>query len=548
MPTVNLNRKVFETLVGKKLPEDKLKDRISMLGTDLESVEEEDIIVEVFPNRPDMLSEQGFARAFSSFIGVKTGLQKYQVKKSGYQVIIDPSVTMRPYSVCAIVKNVVFTDERIREVMQIQEKLAKTHGRDRKKSCYGLYPADKIHFPVTYIAKDPKKVLFQPLGFLEKMPAIKVEEVHPKGKEYRSIAKDWKKYPFYIDTQENVLCMLPYTNSHDTGKIDETTKEVFIECTGTDLNNIKIALNILVTMLSDMGGEIYSIDMVYPDKTITTPDLSPTKMKIDREYINKRLGLALNEEEMKKLLEHMGYGYEKGNVLIPSYRGDILHQCDLGEDIAIAYGYENVKEEMPNIATIGSESPFEKFVEKIAHILIGLQLQEVNTYHLTNKQNQCVKTKYEIPLVELANALTEDYNVMRAWLVPSLLEVLQNNKHNEYPQNIFMLGRVFKLNPKTETGTEEDTKLCVMLCHEYVDYTQIKQVFDYLMRMLNVSFEMKEGEHPTFISGRIGTANVQNKEIVFMGEINPEVLHNFTMDLPTACFELNVSALWELIQ
>src|SRR3989344_5878759 len=154
MPTVNLNRKVFETLVGKKLPEDKLKDRISMLGTDLESVEEEDIIVEVFPNRPDMLSEQGFARAFSSFTGAKTGLQKYQVKKSGYQVIIDPSVTMRPYSVCAIVKNVVFTDDRIREVMQIQEKLAKTHGRDRKKSCYGLYPADKIHFPVTYIAKD----------------------------------------------------------------------------------------------------------------------------------------------------------------------------------------------------------------------------------------------------------------------------------------------------------------------------------------------------------------------------------------------------------
>ena len=193
MPTINLNKKEFEKLVRKKLPLEELKDRISMLGTDLEKIEGNEIIVEVFPNRPDMLSEQGFARAFSSFIGVKTGLQKYQVKKSGYQVIIDPSVTMRPYSVCAIVKNVVFTDERIREVMQIQEKLAKTHGRDRKKSCYGLYPADKIHFPVTYIAKDPKKVLFQPLGFLEKMPAIKVEEVHPKGKEYRSIAKDWKK-------------------------------------------------------------------------------------------------------------------------------------------------------------------------------------------------------------------------------------------------------------------------------------------------------------------------------------------------------------------
>ena len=134
MPTVTLNKDVFEKLVGKKLPLEKLKDRISMLGTDLEKIEGNEIHVEIFPNRPDMLSEQGFARAFSSFIGVKTGLRRYDVKKSGYQIIIDKSVTMRPYTACALVKNLTFTDERIREIMQIQEKLATTHGRNRKKS------------------------------------------------------------------------------------------------------------------------------------------------------------------------------------------------------------------------------------------------------------------------------------------------------------------------------------------------------------------------------------------------------------------------------
>jgi len=71
MPTVKLNKGVFETLVGKKLPIEKLKDRISYLGTDLESIDDNEITVEIFPNRPDMLSEQGFARAFSSFIGEK---------------------------------------------------------------------------------------------------------------------------------------------------------------------------------------------------------------------------------------------------------------------------------------------------------------------------------------------------------------------------------------------------------------------------------------------------------------------------------------------
>ena len=59
MPTIKINKKVFEEYVGKKLPIDKLKDRISYLGTDLEDVADNEIIVEVFPNRPDMLSVQG---------------------------------------------------------------------------------------------------------------------------------------------------------------------------------------------------------------------------------------------------------------------------------------------------------------------------------------------------------------------------------------------------------------------------------------------------------------------------------------------------------
>ncbi|MBU0536650.1 MAG: phenylalanine--tRNA ligase subunit beta, partial [Nanoarchaeota archaeon] len=124
MPTITLNKKVFEKLVGKSLPIEKLKDRISYLGTDLESIKGNEIHVEVFPNRPDMLSEQGFARAFAAFIGTKPGLREYKVLKSGYKVIVDASLKdVRPYTACAIVKNLKFDDERIREIIQIQEKL-----------------------------------------------------------------------------------------------------------------------------------------------------------------------------------------------------------------------------------------------------------------------------------------------------------------------------------------------------------------------------------------------------------------------------------------
>lgn len=541
MPTITLNRTVLNKLVGKDLPLEELKDRISMLGTDLESIEDDEIQVEIFPNRPDLLSEQGFARAFSSFINIKTGLRSYQIKKSGQQVIIDPSVTMRPYTACAIVKNLSFDDQRIKELMQMQEKLAKTYGRDRKKSAYGLYPLKNINFPIKYIAKDPSKVMFQPLGFDKKIPASQVEELHPKGRAYKHVAEGWKEYPFFIDAQDNVLCMLPYTNSHDTGKVDEKTTEVFIECTGTNLQNVTVALNMFVTTLADMGGDIYSLEMVYPDKTITTPNLTPKEMPLDLEYVNKRLGLELTEKQAKELLERMGYDY-KEKVLIPAYRADVLHQCDLVEDIAIAYGYENFQEEIPNVATIGEEDPLQKFIQKIRTLLSGLQLLEAKNYHLTTAEDLNQKMQLEDPLIPLKNALGE-HNHLRNSLLPSLLKNLNENQHHEFPQNIFEIGKTFSRG-KTPTGVKEEQHLAATFCHQKSDFTEAKKNLGALFRALGLSFQIKETDHPSYIKGRVGNIIINDQPIGTIGELHPQVLTNWDVLTPVSCFELNVESLF----
>ena len=81
MPTVTLNRNAVEKLIGKKVSDNELKHHITYLGTALESIDGNDIHVEIFPNRPDLLSEQGLARALSSFLGVKTALKEYALKK-----------------------------------------------------------------------------------------------------------------------------------------------------------------------------------------------------------------------------------------------------------------------------------------------------------------------------------------------------------------------------------------------------------------------------------------------------------------------------------
>ncbi len=549
MPTININKQVFEEYVGKKLPTEKLKDRISYLGTDLEAITPEEITVEIFPNRPDMLSMQGFARAFSSFIGAKTGLKNYKVEDSKEKVIIDKSVSkVRPYTACAIVKDIRYDNEKIKEIIDIQEKLHITYGRNRKKVAIGIYPFEKIKTPIRYIAKKPEEIKFQPLEFSRKINGRQILSQHPAGRDYGNLLEGLDKFPIFIDANNEILSMPPIINSHRTGRITAKTKDVFIECSGFDFDVLQKCLNIIVAALSDMGGKIYSMKLEYPGKSYITPDLKPENIKVDINYINRLLGLNLKEPQLKKLLGRMGLGYKNKKAIIPPYRTDIIHQSDIAEDIAIAYGYENFKEEIPEVATIGEEDKFEIFKDKIADVLVGLGLLETTTYHLTNKEFQNKNMLADLQLIELANSISNEYDVLRSWITPSLLEILKNNKHHEYPQKIFTIGSVFKANSKEETNIEENERLSVVIADEKTDYTEIKQILDYLLRMLNIRYEIEETEHPSFIEGRVARIKVNNKKVAYIGEISPKVITNWELETPVTVFELNLSELFGLIK
>ncbi|MBN1385606.1 phenylalanine--tRNA ligase subunit beta [Candidatus Woesearchaeota archaeon] len=548
MPTITINRKEFEKLVGKKLDDDSLKDRISMLGTDLEKIEGNDIVVEIFPNRPDMLSEQGFARAFASFIGVKTGLREYKVRKSDYRVIVEPSVKkVRPYTMCAIVKNLKFDDEKIREIIQLQEKLHVTFCRNRKKAAIGIYPLEKIRLPIYYRAKKPKDICFVPLEMDKKLNGLQILGQHPTGREFAHLLEGKDLFPVFEDADGNVLSMPPIINSHMTGKVCDKTTDVFIETSGFDMKAQSRLLNIILCSLADMGGEIHEMVLEYPDERIVSPEMQPELWDLDLAYINRRLGLELSEPDVKKLLGKMGFGYSKGRVSVPCYRADIMHQVDFVEDIAIAYGFESFKEEIPEVSTIAREDIIEIFRRKIAHILLGLGLLEVNSYHISNKDVQCSRMLLDADVVELKNALTSDYNVLRYWIVPNHLEILARNKSYEYPQDIFEINTVFRKGD-TETGVREDIRLCVTLCSAEANFTKIKQVLDYLFANLGLVYGIDEVSHPSFIPGRVGRVSVGNEKIAFIGEMHPQVLQNFSLDYPVAVLELDITGLFGRVE
>jgi len=549
MAVININKKQFEKEIGKL--DENMQDRIAMFGTPIEDLTDEELQIEIFPNRPDMLSYQGFKRSFLSFLGKKTGLKRYKINKpeKDYEVIIDSSVRdIRPYTTCAIVKKLELDEEKIKELIEIQEKLHITIGRKRKKVAIGIYPLEKIKLPIIFKALEPDKIKFLPLEADKEMSGLQILQKHPTGKDYAHLLSGKAKFPIFIDSNKNILSMPPIINSHLTGKITEDTKEVFIECSGFDLKILNKCLNILVTSLADMGGEVYAMELRYKKK-LTTPNLNTEKRKISLENTNKLLGLNLNEKQLKNLIEKMGYDYSKGLVEIPAWRIDILHEVDLIEDIAIAYGYENFIPEIPEVSTIGQEDQKEIIKRKISELLIGLNLLEISNYHLTNKRDQFknmgFSEKQEKDYIEVEESKT-DYTILRKDLSHYLLKILSNNIDSEYPQRIFEIGTVFELGK--DGGLKESEKLGVTLTPG--NFTEIRQVLEYIFRMLNIEIKLKETEEAPsyFIEGRVGEITLNNKSIGFIGEIHPKILRNWKIKMPVALFEIDLEEIFKKLE
>jgi len=286
-------------------------------------------------------------------------------------------------------------------------------------------------------------------------------------------------------------------------------------------------------------GEFLTENYENKNKKIT-PDLTPEKKKLNIENTNSLLGLNLNEKQIKELLEKMGHNYNKGIVETPAWRTDILHEVDLIEDIAIAYGYENFIPEIPKIATTGEIDKKEIIKGKIGEILSGLNILEVSNYHLTTKREQFRNMMIpEEKIIEVENSKT-DYNILRKDLTHYMMKILSENVDSEYPQKIFEVGKVFT--------PEETDNLALAIAP--ANFTEVRQILEYLFRMLNVNVKITEPEKVPnyFIDGRTAEIKLENKSIGFLGEIHPKILRNWKIKMPVALFEINLEEIFKKLE
>ncbi len=518
-----------------KLDEKTLK-RINLLGTTVETIDEKDIELEIPANRPDLLSSSGFMRVLKAFEGKETGLKEYKVStKKNYTLTVNKSVKpIRPAVACAVVEDITFTSEAIAELIALQEKLHATVGRARKKAAIGIYPLEKITFPLVYEARKPSDIVFTPLESSKPMTGDEILQKHPVGKEYASLLSSYQKYPVFVDAHKNILSLTPIINSEETGRVTEKTKAVFIECTGSDRETLEKIVIILTTELADRGGTIHAVK-IKDDQSYSTPrfDLRITKLK--RENVENLLGLKLSEKELSTLLARMGHEYKSGVVQSPAWRTDILHEVDLIEDVAIAYGYDKLIPELPSIATLGKGSPLASSKSRIREILNGLGMLELSSLHLVTKEE--IERTDESKAIEVENPRTE-YAFLRPSLTVPMLRTLATNRDAEYPQNLYELGPVFTSDDEEDTGVKEEEHLVIALTPG--NFTKAKEVLDYLTRMCGLTYTLKDADHKQFIPGRTGTIVINDKVVGHFGEIHPTTLQAWKLKMPLALLELTL--------
>ncbi len=517
------------------------------MGMELEGIQDSIARVEVTAERVDMLTPEGLARAIRAYAG--NGSKEYEIKSSGFSVIVDKSVKdVRPFTACCLVSGLRWNSEMIKETMAAHDKINMNYGRGRRKAAIGVYPTDRIKYPIHYLAEEQKNIRFAPLGFEKELSAEEILKLHTKGKEYGHLLKENKKYPVFKDATGAIMSMPPIINSRSFGEVIEGTKNVFIEVSGAHKPTVSSVLSIVSSSLAERGGTIETMEVVYPEGKEITPKTAWQKAEITSSYVNRVFGLDLKSDKIASLLERMQYkakaNGEKIELLIPPYRSDILHPLDIVDDVGRAYGFSKMEPSYPKVPTIGGLLQIRKTARKVTDAMIGYGFQEIMTNVLTSKTDQFERMNIpEESCVEILNAKEGGINIARKWVLPELLKFLSNNLHRPFPQRIFEIGDVVSLG-ESETGAVDFKSLAAVISDSKAGYETISSPIASLLSSFGLKFFLSAREHPSFIRGRCASVTVNGKELGIAGELHPIVLERWGIENPCAGFEIALEKLF----
>ncbi|MDR2490518.1 MAG: phenylalanine--tRNA ligase subunit beta [Spirochaetaceae bacterium] len=581
MPKIEVNEELFYGLAGRRWKgRDAFEQALTCAKAELDEdadanlpESERTLKIELNDtNRPDLWGTAGCARQLRIYHGGKTPFYPFfslpgDMKESKKKVIAEASVkAVRPYIAGFIAKGKALTDAALRDLIQTQEKLAWNYGRKRRVVSMGVYRTAIIKWPVHYRAVDPDSVSFVPLQWDVPLTLREILLQHPKGKEYAFIQQHEPLHPLLLDSTGAILSYPPVINSADLGAVKEGDTELFIEITGTNIQAVTLSASIVACDLFDQGYEIEPVEIQSEfdtpfGKLYTTPFYFQEPVFCSLARVEKFLGEKIGAKESIAALERMGCraekmtGQERGAdtatppsegvlVHLPEYRSDYLHAADVVEDVMIGRGLETFTPQKPSDFTIGRLSPLTVFSRRIKAALTGMGYQEMIYNYLGSYDDLVHKMRGDgSGVIRIANPMSEKYEYLRDSILANLMQSEQVSANAPYPHKIFEAGKVAYKDDKRNYGTA--TRQFAGLLHASPDanFNTISAHIQTLFYYLSREYTIEESSDPRFISGRAAAILHKGRPAGVFGELHPELLENFNVQVPCTACEFDVDIL-----
>ena len=276
------------------------------------------------------------------------------------------------------------------------------------------------------------------------------------------------------------------------------------------------------------------------------------RVRLEPDRINELLGTEISQEDMVKYLANLEIPVEGDEILVPSFRPDLILTADIAEEIGRSYGYNAIPITEFKNSTQGGYSAEMKLEAQAGTFCRGLGYNEIITYSFVSP---AVFDQIRLPAgsplrrcMRIQNPLGEDTSVMRTIALPSMLEILaRNNAYHNKAVKLYEIAKVY-LPTEGQMLPQEPKKLVLGTYGSGETFFTLKGELEAIFAGLRIrkAEYAAEKQNPSYHPGRCASITVDGVCVGVMGQVHPLVVKNYGMDCEVYCAELNLSALMEL--